>query len=297
MKRLALALGGGNVDQFGVLAGAFTALEEIIGGPLHQNVARIAGTSAGSLGGSLAMTGQVEAFVELTRRLYGSDLVAPNRFGALSIGRNLLKRGAIYNPKGLRQLIDEYLTDEVLGAVPIYALAAVVAELQATPYLEEWIYPHQGLDVYRAAVLGSSSVPFVLPVVRAFVAGQEHAWVDGGVVATHPTRAALYPRSEEPIEALITISSFGPKQSPRPLKKGGIDGLLAQVKGTKRALAVAHYQSAYQAADELGVPQLWITADTDDYAFDATPELLAISRRDGYDAVMAQSKAIESLLQ
>lgn len=203
---LDLVLDGGGIRGIG-LVGALSALEDAGFRP-----ARVAGTSAGAIVGSLlaaGMTGPALRAVmeELDYRRF-QDSSPAHRVPFLGKGLSLLVGKGIYHGRYLTGWLDRLLSEHgvrTFGDLRIdgdrdsslppgrrYRLVVTAVDVsRGTLVRLPWDYPLYGLDpddqLVADAVRASASIPFLFqPACLQDASGRTSLLVDGGVVADFP---------------------------------------------------------------------------------------------------------------
>ena len=203
MKRALVLSGGGSKGAFE--AGAIFYL--LTGEKLDFHL--FTGTSVGAL--NAAYLGQARSHQELQQ--LGEELKEtwfalkgnPSIYRGGTLGRfwRLLFRGALYNPAGLWELINQKIDRERLfhrrTVVKITVVSFETGQLRCVDSRE----PRYHRD-FLAYVLASASMPFFFPAVP--IAG-EH-WYDGGLRDLTPLATAIKENPDEII--VITTFPLGP---------------------------------------------------------------------------------------
>ncbi|NLW58727.1 MAG: hypothetical protein GX073_00020 [Firmicutes bacterium] len=203
MKRALVLSGGGSKGAFEVGAIANLVNKKKLDFQL------LTGTSVGAL--NAAFLGQArnhQELQELAEELTGLWLgIKGNRciyrgglFGSLW---RFASRGALYNPRGLRDLIHRRIDSERLFH-PRTVVKVTVVSFETGKLLCADSRCRELQPDYLAYVLASASMPFFFPAVP--IAGQH--WYDGGLRDLTPLAAAIKEHPDEII--VITTFPIGP---------------------------------------------------------------------------------------
>ena len=255
-----LVLEGGGVKGIG-LAGAISALHSA--GYEFGGDARVAGTSAGSVVGSLVAAGAtVDELTEIMRGLDYRRFRDASRLGGVGDLLSLVTRLGLYRGDwlhgwvrdklagyGVRTFGDLRITDPASALPPerAYRLVVVVSDITRGRLVRlPWDYQYYGLDPDEQsvadAVRASASIPFFfrpvqLPDGRG---GTPSVCTDGGMLSNFPVH--LFDRDDDTPPRWPT---FGVKLSARPPAHGPINGprlrgLLALTKALVSTMVEAH---------------------------------------------------------
>ena len=276
-----LVLEGGGVKGIG-LVGAISALHSA--GYDFGGDARIAGTSAGAVVGSLVAAGAtVDELAETMRGLdyrRFRDSGWPGGFGDLL---SLVTRLGLYKGDwlhgwireqlagyGVRTFGDLRITGDPASALPserAYRLVVVVSDVTRGRLVRlPWDYANYGLDPDEQpvadAVRASASIPFFfrpvqLPDPRG---GTPSCCVDGGMLSNFPVH--LFDRDDDTPPRWPT---FGVKLSARPPRSGPntgprLRGLLSLTKALVSTMVEAHDR---MSLDDPAVLDRTVFVDTD----------------------------------
>jgi len=276
-----LVLEGGGVKGIG-LVGAITALHSA--GYEFGGNARIAGTSAGAVVGSLVAAGAtVDELAETMRGLNYRRFRDSGWPGGVGDLMSLVTRMGLYKGDWLRGWIGDRLaeygvrtfgdlriTGDPASALPpgrAYKLVVVVSDITRGRLVRlPWDYANYGLDpdeqLVADAVRASASIPFffrpvTLPDRRG---GTPSVCTDGGMLSNFPVQ--LFDRDDDTPPRWPT---FGVKLSARPPRPGPSDGprlrgLLSLTKALVSTMVEAHDR---MSLDDPAVLDRTVFVDTD----------------------------------
>jgi NTE family protein len=245
-----LVLEGGGVKGI-ALVGAISVLEER-GYQFH----RVAGTSAGSIVGSLVAAGyssaelaELMAAVDYTKFRDG-DLI--DHLGVFGKGLSLLFEQGVYEGEYLKRWLGEQLTakkvstfadvklpdpDSSLPSDEQYKLVVMTSDIsQGRLRRLPWDYDQYGFtadnEQISDAVRASMSIPFFYEPVKVKNAAGENCWlVDGGMLSNFPVDTFDRTDGRPP-----RWPTFGIKLSARPDAKQGIANDVHDTVGMVRAM-------------------------------------------------------------
>jgi NTE family protein len=290
-----LVLEGGGVKGIG-LVGAISALHSA--GYEFGGHARVAGTSAGAVVGSLVAAGAtVDELTETMRGLDYRRFRDASRLGGVGDLLSLVTRLGLYRGDwlhgwlrdklagyGVRTFADLRITDPDSALPPerAYRLVVVVSDITRGRLVRlPWDYRYYGLDPDEQsvadAVRASASIPFFfrpvqLPDGRG---GTPSMCTDGGMLSNFPVD--LFDRDDDTAPRWPT---FGVKLSGRPPVHGPVNGprlrgLLALTKALVSTMVEAHDR---MSLDDPAVLDRTVFVDTDGVS--ATDFDLDANRRD-----------------
>jgi NTE family protein len=258
-----LVLEGGGVKGIGLL-GAVSTLSDA--GYEFGGLARVAGTSAGAIVGSLLATGApIDELTEVMRGLDYRRFRDGSRLGRLGNAFSLLSRLGFYRgdwlhqwiadrlaERGVRTFGDLRITNDAHSALPAnrrYRLVVVVSDISRGRMVRlPWDYQaHYGLDPdaqsVADAVRASASIPFFFRPWQLQDArgGPPSCCTDGGMLSNFPVH--MFDRDDNTPPRWPT---FGVKLSTRPAHSAGpsdgvpIHGLVNLSKALINTMIEAH---------------------------------------------------------
>jgi predicted acylesterase/phospholipase RssA len=285
----ALVLSGGGPDGLFAHGGALHALGRAYHKPPRHVFDRLSGASAGALAAALAAVGHEPQILKYAETIRPEDLFRSDRpFRTLRRARRLHDEAALLDPRGLRQLIEDELATSLLGDIPALQLVIPTCDLRSQRMVE-WRPEDCTGSTFRKALLGSASIPILLPAVRLVYQGKRYELVDGGTTHNHPVELVLpelwnAQKADGDVE-LVVISTLQPPEE-ADLPRGGVARVMAVIQRTAALVMNELASQRFDEAEEMHIPQRWIqvrSPDLDLENFDYTDALTAYKA--GFEAV------------
>ncbi|MGH8528345.1 MAG: patatin-like phospholipase family protein [Nevskiales bacterium] len=224
-----LALDGGGVR--GVITAVWLRrLEQELGAPIRKHFDLIAGTSTGSILACALAVGRppaalIRLYQEKARLIFPRSPKpkgGPPRNPPKGTQRWLLVPG--YDGRGLTSVLRAQFKDGQGGDLLFGQLHPSV-KLMVLSYdtisrrpiiFNNHNAAHAGLPVYEI-VKSSCSAPIYFPAHVTTIEGQEHALIDGGVVASNPALCGITEALSTQPKASLLVASFGSGQASMPI--------------------------------------------------------------------------------
>lgn len=224
-----LALDGGGVRGI-ITAVWLRRLEQELGAPIRKHFDLIAGTSTGSIlacGLALGRTPAelIRLYQQKARLIFPRSPKpkgGPPRNPPKGSQRWLLVPG--YDGRGLAGVLRAEFKnaqgrDLLFGRLHASAKLMVLSydTISRRPIIFNNHNPaHASLPVYEI-VKGSCSAPIYFPAHVMTIEGQQHALIDGGVVASNPALAGITEALATEPKAKLLVASFGAGQASMPI--------------------------------------------------------------------------------